>query len=123
MTDRRGAAQAALDQLVGPAGCLGAALVSRDGLPVLSRMNRPVQEESFSAMVAAFLGAAEAAWQEWGEDRPQRAFLEGSTLRMAVVGLDGEHILAAAAPVPGDAASFARAVESAAQALRQALRG
>ena len=123
MSEMRAQAQAALDRMVGPDGLVGAALVSRDGLPVMSRFDRPVNEESFSAMVAALLGAAEAAWQEWGEDRPHRAILEGDKLRLAIVGLDAEYLLAVAGRAPSDFVAFGKAVDAAAREMRTLLKG
>ncbi|HLF16938.1 MAG TPA: roadblock/LC7 domain-containing protein [Candidatus Thermoplasmatota archaeon] len=123
MSDARSSVQASLERRVGPTGWLGAALVSRDGLPVMRAFSRPVNEETFSAMVAAMMGAAEAAWAEWGEDRPQRALLEGAKLRLAVLGLDTEYILAVAAPVKGEGAAFLKDVDAAAAELRTLLKG
>lgn len=87
-----------LEALVDGKRILGAAVVSRDGLPVQSRMTRPVSEETFCAMAAALLGAAEAALQEWADERPQRATVEGPTLRLSIEGLDADFILAVVAP-------------------------
>ncbi len=123
MSDMRSRAQSTLDALVGPSGFLGAALVSRDGLPVICCFGRPVNEDTFSAMVAALLGAAEAAWQEWGEDRPDRAILEGAKMRLVIQGLDPEYLLAVAGSAQTDSAAFLAAVEKAAESLRSVLKG
>src|SRR5207248_1203848 len=77
---------------------LGAAVVTRDGLPVLSLATRPVSDDSFGAMTAALLGAAEAALQEWAQDRPQVAVIQGGQLDLMVCGLDEEFILAVVTP-------------------------
>src|SRR5688572_13766962 len=82
---------------------LGAAVVTRDGLPVASLASLPVSDDSFSAMTAALLGAAEAAMQEWADDRPERATIDGHGLRLEVVGLDNDFFLAVASPLTTNA--------------------
>ena len=75
MSEARAKVTQALDDLVAN-GCVVAGLVGRDGLPVLLRSRRPVQEETFCAMGAALLAAAEAALQELAEVRPALAMVE-----------------------------------------------
>ncbi len=105
MSNVRQLAEGALDALVSK-GLLGAGLIGRDGLPLLLRFTRPVQEETFSAMAAALLGAAEAAVQEIAPTSGVTTFVETANLRLAATGLDDTHILVLAAPAaPADTLS------------------
>jgi predicted regulator of Ras-like GTPase activity (Roadblock/LC7/MglB family) len=122
MSDTRGQAQAVLDSLVGK-GVLGAGIVGRDGLPILLRFPRPVQEETFSAMSAALLGAAEAALLELAEQGPATVTVEAGRLRLAVAGLDDVHLLVVAAPATLDPARLAAGVAEGARNLQAVLRG
>lgn len=108
--DRAAAIRSVLDSLVDGRNRLGAALVSRDGIVAASRMARPVSDESFSAMTAAMLGAAEAAMAEWSDDRPRRATVEGGRVRLQAQTVDDDFFLATVAPV-ASAAEGAPAIE------------
>ena len=77
--------------------------MTRDGLPVISIMTRPVGAESFGAMAAALLGAGEAAMQEWSEGRPDSAQIESAELHLDVIGLDADFLLAVMAPAQSKA--------------------
>lgn len=99
MSDARDKAQAILDDLLAQ-GAVGAGLVGRDGLPILLRFPRPVQEETFSAMAAALLGASEAALLELAEQSPALASVESGRIRLLVAGLDDTHLLVVAGPRP-----------------------
>ena len=122
MSDTRGQAEAVLDSLVGK-GVLGAGIVGRDGLPILLRFPRPVQEETFSAMTAALLGAAEAALLELAEQGSATVTVEAGGTRLAVAGLDDVHLLVVAAPAGLDAARLASSVAEGARSLQAVLRG
>ncbi|MEA3137581.1 MAG: Roadblock/LC7 domain [Thermoplasmata archaeon] len=122
MSDTRVQAQAVLDDLVGR-GALGAGLVGRDGLPVLLRFPRPVQEETFSAMTAALLGAAEAALLELAEQAAAVATVEAGRVRLFVSGLDETHLLVVAAPVGLDASKLGAAIDAARGKLRTLIGG
>lgn len=119
--DLRAQAQAVLDELVAK-GLNGAGLVGRDGLPLLLRFPR-VQEETFSAMAAALLGAAEAALLELAESAPATAWLEAGKVRLAVVGLDDRTLLVAAAPSTFEAARFSTALDVARTRLKPLVGG
>ena len=98
MADRGDQIRAVLAKLVDGKSRLGAAVVSRDGIPVASQMARPASEDSFAAMAAAVLGAAEGAIQEWAEDRPQHLTAEGAKVRIVLQGLDNDFFLAVVSP-------------------------
>lgn len=122
MSDARAQAQAALDGLVGK-GLIGAGLVGRDGLPILLRFPRPVQEETFSAMAAAVLGAAEAALLEMAERGEATATIEAGNVRLAVSGLDDTHLLVVAAPTSFGADKLAQVIASARASLAPIIGG
>jgi predicted regulator of Ras-like GTPase activity (Roadblock/LC7/MglB family) len=111
VSDARGRAEAALDALVAK-GLLGAALVGRDGLPVLSRLPAAVQPETFCAMTAALVGAAEAALVELGEANAATANVVAGRHRLAVAGVDDRHLLVALAPASLAEATLARVVDA-----------
>lgn len=121
MSDVRDQAQASLDELLAK-GASGAGLVGRDGLPILLRFPR-VQEETFSAMAAALLGAAEAALLELAEPASALATIEAGKVRLSVSGLDDTHLLVVAAPTALDAGKLAAAVDAARTRLRTILGG
>lgn len=123
MTGPREAAQATLDGIVQSAGLLGAGIVSRDGLPILLRFKRPVQEETFCAMAAALFGAAEAALQEMSASAPASAVVDTNDVRLQVAGIDDTHLLIVVAPTAIDSARMLGAVEQAIKALRATLGG
>jgi predicted regulator of Ras-like GTPase activity (Roadblock/LC7/MglB family) len=111
-----------LDDLVGQ-GALGAGLVGRDGLPILLRFPRPVQEETFSAMSAALFGAAEAALLELAEQAPAIATIEAGRVRLFVAGLDDTHLLVVAAPLGLESAKLGAAIDAARNRLRSVIGG
>ncbi len=81
-------------------GLLGMALVSRDGIPVLSRFSRQFDQKAFSilvesAMVATLTGAAEEAMDELEGGPVRRVSVETDELRMTVVGANADLLLVA----------------------------
>jgi predicted regulator of Ras-like GTPase activity (Roadblock/LC7/MglB family) len=120
-SDRPARIRQLLAGLVDGKRVVGAAVVSRDGLPVQSQMTRPVSEETFCAMAAALLGAAEGALQEWADERPQRATAESAAFRLTLESLDADFILAVVAP-GGEAVPLPE-VGKAAGELRTLLKG
>lgn len=122
MTDRAAQVREVLASLVDGRHRLGAALVSRDGIVAASRMARPVSEETFAAMAAAMLGAAEGAMAEWADDRPRRATVEGSRLRVQAQAIDDAFFLATASPAGAEGVAPAIEVDAAVARLRTLLR-
>lgn len=122
MSDARAEVTAALDKLVA-GGLVAASLAGRDGLPVLMRAKRPIQEETFCAMGAALLAAGEAALQELAEVRPALAIVEAGDLRLAVAGVDDSHLLVCVAPAAVAVERLRAAVEDARGRLRAVLGG
>ncbi len=122
MSDARSQVTAELDHLVA-SGLMVAGLAGRDGLPILMKSKRPVQEETFSAMGAALLASAEALLQELAEVRPALALVEAGDLRLAVAGVDDAHLLVGVAPSSIAADKLRKAVDESRSKLRAVLGG
>lgn len=122
MTDARSEVIQTLDGLVA-LGLVAAGLAGRDGLPVLMKAKRPIQEETFCAMGAALLASGEAVLQELSEVRPALAFVEAGDLRLAVAGIDDAHLLVCVAPASIAADKLRKSVEDARGKLRTVLGG
>lgn len=102
----------------------GASVMSRDGISVASQMTRPVSEESFGAMCAAAMGAAEGAMLEWSDDRPRHATIEGANVRLSLHALDADFLLAVATPMTSNPVqSHVLEIDAAATRLRAVLKG
>lgn len=74
-------------------GVDGAALVSRDGLPVVADLPPTFDRETFSAMLAATVGAAETALLEAGRGVPDRIVLENKGTRILAMGVSDQFLL------------------------------
>lgn len=102
MTDKQQRLEEALKRLVGDGEVRGAVLVSRDGFCVLNQFNRLPSPETFSAMSATLVGAAEAALSELGVRHATRVVVSTETDRLVTVGATDELLLVAL--LDGDAA-------------------
>jgi predicted regulator of Ras-like GTPase activity (Roadblock/LC7/MglB family) len=124
MVERSDQIRQILGHLVDGRDRWGAAVVSRDGIAVATHMTRPVSEETFSAMSAALIAAAEGAMREFADDRPRRATVEGLGIRLSIEGLDNDFFLAVATPMaPNPIMSHALEIDAAATRLRAVLTG
>ncbi len=121
MNDLQQASASLLDQLTEGASVAGAALVSRDGIPILFRFRRPVRQETLSAMGAAILGAAETALADLGRDRVTRIIVEAPTHRMVITGVDEELLLVALINTSAELEPSLASLESTTDRLRQLL--
>lgn len=74
-------------------GVDGAALISRDGLPVVVDLPSTFDRETFSAMLAATVGAAETAMIEAGRGVPDRIILENKGTRIMAMGVSDQFLL------------------------------
>lgn len=122
MTDARSQVIETLDGLVAQ-GLVAAGLAGRDGLPVMMKAKRPIQEETFCAMGAALLASGEAVLQELSEVRPALALVEAGDLRLAVAGIDDAHLLVCVAPASVAPDKLRKSVEDARNRLRTVLGG
>ena len=121
MDDRQQKVKQRLDELAGQPGLLGAALVSRDGLPVLDSSRRPLNSETFSAMSATVMGAAEAALSELSENRVARVIADADRMRLVLVGVTDEFLLVAIAEGESELQGVIKRVEKASQDIAKAI--
>lgn len=121
MTDARAKVTQILDGLL-DAGLVVAGLIGRDGLPVIVRMRRPVQEETFGAMAAALIASAEATLQEVAADEPTTVLAQSGSVHLGVAGIDDNHLLACIAP-SGAGENMRKRLDEATRSLRSALGG
>lgn len=118
--------QSEIDGLVDREAILGAALVSRDGIPVVSAFDEEIAERPFSllvesAMTATLFAAAEVAMEELEAGQARRVAVETDEARMTLLAADEDLLLtvlsAADAPAPG------KELTSAAARIREAMEG
>lgn len=64
----------------------GSAVVTRDGLPMVSALPAGVNRETFAAMAATMMGAAETAASEVEPTTATRVVAEFANLRLVAVG-------------------------------------
>lgn len=62
------------------------AVVSRDGLLIAADISQDVNSDSFAAMTATMLGAAETATSELGKGVPDRVIVEGNGGKIITTG-------------------------------------
>ncbi len=115
-----------LDGHLGSDGVLGTSLVSRDGIPVLSRLTERMEDMPFSllvegAMAATLMGAAEVAVQEVGGGPPRRVVVETEKVNMVLVGVSNDLILVTVAESAAELGELMRAVGVAAEDVAEAV--
>lgn len=86
MTDTIDLIDKLLSDLMKSGGVEACAAVSRDGLLIKSSMQKEQFAESFAAMSATMLGAAETASTELGKGVPNRVIVESTQGRLIAVG-------------------------------------
>ena len=74
-------------------GIEGSAIISRDGLVVVSHLPAKVDKELFSAMSATMLGAAETAMTELGRGIMNQVMVETRESKMLTLGSGPETLL------------------------------
>ena len=82
-----------LAALAGAGGIEGAAVITRDGLLIVSNLADNVDAETFAAMSAAMMGAAETAVSELGKEAPERVVIESRRTKLLCAGAGKEAIL------------------------------
>jgi predicted regulator of Ras-like GTPase activity (Roadblock/LC7/MglB family) len=106
MKDRRSRIEHALQELAKHPGVLGAALVSRDGICLQSVGKQELRRETFCAMSATLMGAAEIALAEVDPSRAMHVVAETQTTKIVVLGATPDLLLVAEARVDADLASM-----------------
>ena len=72
----------------------GAAIITRDGLLISSRLPENIDGETFAAMSATMTGAAETAIQELKKSSPDRVIVESKNAKLITTGAGEQTILA-----------------------------
>lgn len=122
-TERQRRMLEVLEWLLGQPGMVGATLVTRDGVCVLNTDPGLVSPETFSAMTAAMVAAAETAAYETGEGRMLRVLVETERNKMVAVGATDELLLVVVAAASLPLADLLPRVEAARQNLATVVAG
>lgn len=93
MTDTIEMVDKLLVELKRSGGVEACAAVSRDGLLIRSGLQKEQFAESFAAMSATMLGAAETASTELGKGIPNRVIVESATGRLIAIGAGPKALL------------------------------
>ena len=93
MTDTIELVDKLISELKKAGGVEACAAVSRDGLLIRSSMQKEQFAESFAAMSATMLGAAETASTELGKGVPNRVIVESTQGRLIAVGAGPKALL------------------------------
>lgn len=93
MTDTIELIDKLISELKKAGGVEACAAVSRDGLLIRSSMQKEQFAESFAAMSATMLGAAETASTELGKGVPNRVIVESTQGRLIAVGAGPKALL------------------------------
>lgn len=102
-------------------GVEACAAASRDGLLIRAIMQQKQYSESFAAMSAAMLGAAETATTELGKGVPDRIIVESERGRLIVVGAGNKALLIILADPQAGLGLILLELEKAAKKLREIL--
>jgi uncharacterized protein len=121
--DRRSRLDGVLAKLSAHEGVLGAAIVSRDGLCVRAAGRLNLDRETFSAMSATVMGAAEIALGDVEGGRARSVVAATETAKMVVVGATPELLLIAYARVDAQDAPLVRQMQEAAADVAAAVAG
>lgn len=122
MGDKQDRLQGLLADLVQQQGVIGAGLVSRDGIRVLDAWRRETSnKETFSAMSATLMGAAEIALSELVGVKTRRVVAESSRVTMVVVGASDDLLLVALAESDVRLDRFLAVVDAAANGVTKVL--
>lgn len=114
---------ALLGELSAAPGVLGAALVSRDGLCVRSAGRTELSRETFSAMSATVMGAAEIALRELDGGATRSIVASTDKVTIVIVGATREMLLVASAGADAPLAGILARVEEAARGVGKVLAG
>ena len=114
MKDRQARLDALLQDLAKEPGVLGASLVSRDGLAVKTVGAVEMNRETFSAMSATLVGAAEIALAEIDGGKPRSIACHTERVNLVLVGATHDLLLVAYAKSDAPLDALARRLEAAA---------
>jgi predicted regulator of Ras-like GTPase activity (Roadblock/LC7/MglB family) len=98
-------------------------IISRDGVIIESDMSgSPEENESFAAMAAALLGAAETATSELRQGVPRRVILEAGDRRIVEVGAGPVALLVASVNAGPQFSTVLKEIDRAAHDIRNIVR-
>lgn len=109
----------ALQDLRNVEGVEGSALVSRDGITVAADLPPSYDRDTFSAMTAAMLGAAETAMVEIGRGIPERVVVETKNSRILTVGVNADLMLVVLSNGKATTSNVFQGVETLGQRIRE----
>lgn len=123
MIERQQRLEALLRELVKEPGVLGAALVSRDGLAVRASGKLLLSRETFAAMTATVMGAAEIALTELDGGRMHHMIAVTDRIKLIVVGASRDLLLVTCMQADAPHEGLLPRLESAAQNVAMVLSG
>jgi predicted regulator of Ras-like GTPase activity (Roadblock/LC7/MglB family) len=115
--------EALLQELAKEPGLLGAALVSRDGLAVQAAGSLALARETFSAMSATFMGAAEIALSELGDGKMRSIVASTDRMKLITIGATRDLLLVACAASDTSAETLLPRLEAAAKNVAHIVSG
>lgn len=121
--DRQQKMRSLLDNLARQKGVTGATLITRDGLCVMNSDKTVAALETFSAMTAALMGAAETAFYELGGANQLRVTAETDKSKMIAIGASEQLLLVVVGNGTTNSAELVKQAEAAAKELRLLLSG
>lgn len=123
MKDRQERLEGLLSELAREKGVLGASLVSRDGLAVRTAGSVEMNRETFSAMSATLVGAAEIALAELDAGKPRSIVCHTDRVRLVLVGATHDLLLVAYARADAPLDALVPRVEAAAGSVAAIVAG
>lgn len=114
---------AILDELAQERGILGVALISRDGLAVKASGRQEMARETFSAMTATLMGAAEIALSDLDGSRARSVVATTDRVTILIVGVTRDLLLVACAQSDVPAQKVLSRLEDAAKTVAAAVGG
>ena len=112
-----------LDEVAQEKGVLGVALISRDGLAVKATGRQEMGRETFSAMTATLMGAAEIALSDLAGEKAKTVIATTDRLTLVIVGVSRDLLLVASAQADVPIPKVVSRLEEAAKAVAAAVGG
>jgi uncharacterized protein len=100
-------------------GVEGSAVMSRDGISVVHDLPPAYDRDTFSAMTAAMLGAAETAMIEIGRGTPDKVTVENRDSQFVALGVSGELMLVILLKAGTDSNGVSKALVAASEQIRK----
>lgn len=123
IADRQQKMRTLLDGLAKQNGVLGSVLITRDGLCVMNSDKTLASPETFSAMTAALMGAAETAFYELGGATKLRVTAETDKSKIVALGATDELLLIVVGNGTSNTLDLLKFAETAANELRLLMSG